>query len=103
MWESSDPSIVSIEADSTITAKALGEVNITAVSMAKTSINATVAVSVDREAAQIAFSGDHTVILDTRADLWVSGRNDYGQLGLGDTAESVWEVCSLQATTLLAD
>jgi alpha-tubulin suppressor-like RCC1 family protein len=39
------------------------------------------------EFVDIAAGGEHSVLLSSAGRLWVSGRNDRGQLGLGDTAD----------------
>ncbi|MDR2033924.1 MAG: Ig-like domain-containing protein, partial [Helicobacteraceae bacterium] len=84
VWDSSDASVVAIEQNGTITAKAIGYANITATSATNNAIQASVIVSVDREVARVVSGGNHTVILDSKGEVWVAGRNDCGQLGLGN-------------------
>ncbi|MDR2033769.1 MAG: Ig-like domain-containing protein, partial [Helicobacteraceae bacterium] len=83
-WDCNDTSIVSIEQNGTITAKAIGEVTITAVSAIDSSVSASAKVIVDREIARIATGGYHSVLLDSKGGVWVAGLNDKGQLGLGN-------------------
>ncbi|GHT76073.1 hypothetical protein FACS1894124_8090 [Spirochaetia bacterium] len=46
----------------------------------------------------------HTVALDTGGSVWVTGRNNYGQLGLNDTANRIGftKVTSLNGKTVTA-
>jgi alpha-tubulin suppressor-like RCC1 family protein len=82
-WDNNDSSIVSIEEDGTITAKELGEATITAISQADNSIQASVKIVVDREVAQVVSGGNHTVIADSKGNVWSAGANEKGQLGRG--------------------
>jgi alpha-tubulin suppressor-like RCC1 family protein len=88
VWDCNDTSIISIEQNGTITALAIGEVNITATLASDNTIQASAIVIVDREIAQIVVGGSHSVILDTKGDVWVAGGNENGQLGIGNNDDS---------------
>ncbi|MDR2151524.1 MAG: Ig-like domain-containing protein, partial [Helicobacteraceae bacterium] len=88
VWDCNDTSIVSIEQNGTITALAIGEVNITATSTFDSAIQASAIVIVDREIAQIVVGGSHSAILDTKGDVWVAGGNENGQLGIGNNDDN---------------
>ncbi|MDR0664223.1 MAG: Ig-like domain-containing protein [Helicobacteraceae bacterium] len=88
IWDCNDTSVISIDQDGNVTAKAIGAAKVTATSVADNSVQASATVIVDREITQIVVGGYHSVILDSKGDLWTTGANDKGQLGIGDNNDS---------------